>query len=169
MHSETHLKQRTDTVHQEARAVHEALCPPRGNVAVVLDGGAPVWEHMIVRLLASYRCEGEGEAYLKPRAKCIASNAPSRHVQVEVIERLSQTSIAVLWQDSTRCRYVDQVWISCRARHKGCCALSGATIRRDDPIYKPRVRSAIPANADAMILASVIARMSPMAMNGDPR
>jgi hypothetical protein len=80
-----------------------------------------------------------------------------------VIERLSVTSVAVLWQDATRCRYADQVWISCRARKKGRCALSGSVIHRDDFIYKPRVRSAVPANANAMILASVIARMPSMA------
>lgn len=170
MHSETRLKQRTDPTHQEARVSHEALCTPRGNAAAVLDSGrAPIWEHMIARLLAGYRSESEGEAYLKPPAKRIASHAPSRHIQVELIERLSQTSVAVLWQDATRCRYVDQVWISCRARHKGHCALSGVVIRRNDPIYKPRVRSAIPANADAMILASVIAQMPSMSMKGDTR
>jgi putative heme iron utilization protein len=55
------------------------------------------------------------------------------------------------------------VWISCRARKKGRCALSGAVIQRDDFVYKPRVRSAVPANANAMILASVIARIPAMA------
>jgi len=99
-----------------------------------------VWNHVIERLVAGYR-----------------------YRQVEVIERLSDTSIAVLWQDATLCRYADQVWISCRARLKGRCALSGATIRRNDPIYKPRVRSAVPVNAAAMILASVVDVEHPLA------
>ncbi|MFC6947575.1 DUF3331 domain-containing protein [Paraburkholderia dipogonis] len=125
---------------------------------------------MISRLLADYGSENEGEAYLKPRAKRVAAaDMLSRHIQIEVLERLSDTSIAVLWQDATRCRYVDQVWICCRARIKGRCALSGATIRRDDAIYKPRIRAAIPANADAMILASVIACMASTVVSGDAR
>jgi hypothetical protein len=74
-----------------------------------------------------------------------------------------------LWQDATRCRYVDQVWIRCRARVKGRCALSGATIRRDEPVYKPRMRTAIPANASAMILARVLECLPVMAVPGDSR
>ncbi|MFM0549462.1 DUF3331 domain-containing protein [Paraburkholderia sediminicola] len=156
MHIETPLKQRTET------AQHPSAMPD--------DGRAPVWNHVINRLLAGYCNETEGEAYLKAPAKRVAAaDAPSRHIQIEVLERLSDTSIAVLWQDATRCQYVDQVWICCRARIKGRCALSGATIRRDDAIYKPRIRSATPANADAMILASVIARMPSTVMSGDSR
>ena len=84
-----------------------------------------------------------------------------------MIERLSATSVAVSWQDATRCRYDEQVWISCRARLKGRCALSGEPIRRDDAIYKPRVRAAMPANAAAMILASVIEHLPANAMAGE--
>lgn len=154
MHIDTSLKQRTQTA-QHPSAMQD-------------DDRAPVWHHVISRLLAAYCNETEGEAYLKAPAKRVAAaHAPSRHIQIEVLERLSDTSIAVLWQDATRCQYVDQVWICCRARIKGRCALSGATIRRDDAIYKPRVRSAIPANADAMILASVIERTPSTVMSGD--
>jgi hypothetical protein len=169
MHIDTPLKQRTETAQHETRDRREAYCQVSENPSAMPDDGrAPVWNHVINRLLADYCNEIEGEAYLKARAKRIAAaHAPSRHIQIEVLERLSDTSIAVLWQDATRCQYVDQVWICCRARSKGRCALSGATIRRDDAIYKPRVRSAIPANADAMILASVIACMPSTLMSGD--
>ncbi|HYS64323.1 MAG TPA: DUF3331 domain-containing protein [Paraburkholderia sp.] len=170
MHIESPLKQCTEVAQLEASIFREACCAPGENTAALCDDArAPVWDHVISKLLAGYRSEAEGEAYLKPPIDRAAANAPSRHVQVEVIERLSQTSIAVLWQDATRCRYADQVWISCRARLKGRCALSGAMIRRNDPIYKPRVRSAIPVNAGAMILASVIADMPCMVVKGDSR
>ncbi|WP_144148991.1 DUF3331 domain-containing protein [Paraburkholderia sp. BCC1884] len=176
MQIETPLKQRPDAVRQEARMHHESYCSPRDNAAPLLDtrdaldaGRAPVWDHVINRLLAGYRSEAEGEAYLKRPVNRAAMQMPSLHVQIEVIERLSESSIAVLWQDATRCRYVDQVWISCRARVKGRCAVSGAPIRRDDAIYKPRVRSAVPANAGAMILASVIEVMAAVAWHGDVR
>lgn len=123
----------------------------------VMDGGCgSVWDHVTDALLNGYRSDAAGEACRAQPALRGAACASSSHVQVEVIERLSDTSISVLWQDATRCRYVDQVWIRCRARVKGRCALSGATIRRDEPVYKPRVRTAIPANASAMILARVL-------------
>ncbi|WP_027213099.1 DUF3331 domain-containing protein [Burkholderia sp. WSM2232] len=124
---------------------------------------ALVWNHVIERLVAGYRNDTEARAYRAVPLTREAASGPSRHRQVEVIERLSDTSIAVLWQDATLCRYADQVWISCRARLKGRCALSGATIRRNDPIYKPRVRSAVPVNAAAMILASVVDVQHPLA------
>ena len=154
-----------------ANGSRQAVCGPAcDKTNAAMDGsGASVWDHVIHALLGSYRSDGAGKAYLARPASRGAAYAPSSHVQVEVIERLSDTSISVLWQDATRCRYIDQVWISCRARQKGCCALSGAVISRDDPIYKPRVRAATPANASAMILASVIERLPAMAMTGDSR
>jgi hypothetical protein len=164
MHSQTELVQHTEAVWEDARVRRETCCVPRENVAAVMNGSrAPVWDHVIDALLAGFHEQGAGEAHVTRPAPGIAAYAPSPHIQVEVLERLSVTSVAVLWQDATRCRYADQVWISCRARKKGRCALSGAVIRRDDFIYKPRVRSAIPANANAMILASVIARIPSLA------
>ncbi|MET3233585.1 DUF3331 domain-containing protein [Paraburkholderia sp. 22099] len=161
MHSQTQLEQRAEAVWEDARVRHERSRAPREKVAEVINGSrAPVWDHVIDALLAGFHHEGAGEAYLTRPAPGIAAYAPSPHIQVEVIERLSVTSIAILWQDATRCRYADQVWISCRARKKGRCALSGAVIHRDDFVYKPRVRNAVPANANAMILVSVIARIS---------
>lgn len=47
--------------------------------------------------------------------------------------------------------------------------VSGAEIRRDDQINKPRGRMTTPANASAMILACVIERMPATAMAGDSR
>jgi len=164
MHSQTQLKQRAEAVQEDERVRRETCCASREKSSAVMNGNrAPVWDHVIDALLAGFHHQGVGDAYLTRPARGIAAYAPSPHIQVEVIERLSVTSIAVLWQDATRCRYADQVWISCRARKKGRCALSGAVIHRDDFVYKPRVRSAVPANANAMILASVIARIPSMA------
>lgn len=159
MHSETHLKRRVE-------ASREACCAPPEQTCTTQDGPASVWDHVIHGLLPSYRSVG-GDASRARRAARMAACVPSPHVQVEVIERLSDTSVAVLWQDATRCRYDDQVWIVCRARLKGYCALSGTVIRRDDLIYKPRVRASIPANATAMILASVVEQMPAMVTAGD--
>jgi hypothetical protein len=126
-----------------------------------------VWDHVIHELLPHHRLQGAGEAYPARAASRVAAYGLSSHIVVEVIERLSETLIAVRWQDATRCRYDDQVWIGCRARLKGRCALSGLVIRRDDLIYKPRVRSTKPVNAAAMMLASAIDRMPVMAQKAE--
>lgn len=81
----------------------------------------------------------------------------SRHARIRVLERLSETTIIVLWQDATRCYYSDQTWIRCRARSRGVCALGGKTVRRDDIVYKPQARRRTVANGQAMILASEVA------------
>lgn len=121
--------------------------------------GVAVWSHVIDALVAGSGNEGEGARHLQSRADCKRPYVLSPHVQVNVIERLSDTSVSVRWRDATRCRYDDQIWISCRARSGGRCALSGATIRRHDFVYKPRTRSVVPANANAMILASLVERV----------
>jgi hypothetical protein len=119
-----------------------------------------VWSHVIDALGADFDNAGEGQPYLHPRAGCKGPYVLSPHVRVSVIERLSDTSVSVRWRDATRCHYDDQVWISCRARSGGRCALSGAKIRRRDVVYKPRIRSIVPANAKAMILASLVERLA---------
>ncbi|RKT21599.1 uncharacterized protein DUF3331 [Paraburkholderia sp. RAU2J] len=160
---ETDVIALTRHTHRANGIRHEARCASCEKTNATIDDiGASVWDHVIHALLPGYRSEGVREAYLARPASRHAAYAPSSHIRVEVIERLSGTSIAVLWQDATRCRYVDQVWISCRARVQGRCAVSGAVIRREDSIYKPRVRTAPPANANAMILASVVEQMSSM-------
>jgi len=140
------------------------------NAHVATDGaGASIWEHMIHSLLSGYGGEGVGATDPARPASRRPLYVPTPHIQVEVIERLSATAVAVLWQDSTRCRYVDQVWVRCGARAKGRCAVSGAVIRRADPIYKPRSRSVAPVNAGVMILASVIEQMPSRGIEGGLR
>jgi hypothetical protein len=123
-------------------------------------GGAAAWSRMIDALRAGIDSTGEGEAYWQPRTEGKRPYVLSRHVEVSVVERLSETSVSVRWRDATRCRYDDQIWISCRARSGGRCALSGAVIRRHDFVYKPRTRTVVPVNASAMILASLIEHVS---------
>lgn len=75
---------------------------------------------------------------------------------VSVIERCSQTSIAICWCDATSGRYGDQLWKLRVARGKAVCALSGKIIRRGDLIYRPCVRGRSPANADQVICAEAL-------------
>lgn len=77
-------------------------------------------------------------------------------VSVKIIDRPSSTTATVSWSDPTSGYYGDQVWRSGVARGEGLCAVSAQRIRRGDAVYKPRVSRLAPANADAMILSSVI-------------
>jgi hypothetical protein len=140
-------------------AIHANGVAPSSLTTQGRHGRAAVWSHVIDALVAGDGRATEREPHLQPRADSMASYAPSPHVEVSVIERLTHTSVSVRWRDATRCHYDDQVWISCRARSSGRCALSGAAIRRHDFVYKPRARSVAPANANAMILASLIERV----------
>lgn len=124
--------------------------------------GLDVWTHMI-RLLEGSRDprrihlanDSTRPSSLRPCA------AQSHNARIEVVERLTDRTVVILWQDATRCRYVDQVWTCGRARRAGQCAITGVAISRDDMVYKPRSKSGFRGNAGAMILASVIADMPP--------
>lgn len=85
-----------------------------------------------------------------------ASEIATTSALVRVLERRSENSMIILWQDATRCYYGDQVWCRCRSATTGVCALSGKSILRGDPVYRPRRGPCPPANAQAMILASAI-------------
>ncbi|KXU92483.1 hypothetical protein CR51_30820 [Caballeronia megalochromosomata] len=80
---------------------------------------------------------------------------PEGHrVNIRVLERLSESTLALSWHDPTSFNYSEQVWALCTARKRGTCALSGQAIRRGQPVYRPRrVGSSVPLNSGAMILA----------------
>lgn len=167
MRNEGLLKQGSETRRDEKRFRQQASFSPFSIMDASMDDGhALVWDH-VINALRTYRDKGQGEAYLVSPAHCMNRHAPSPLTLIDVMERLSESSVAVLWRDATRGRYGDQVWIVCRARLKGCCALSGAVIRRGDLVYKPRVRNAAPSNAAAMILASVVSGMPALAVEAD--
>jgi hypothetical protein len=90
------------------------------------------------------------------RSRSYPPETATTNALVRVLERQSENAVVILWQDATRCHYGDQVWVRCRSAKTGICALSGNAIRRGDPIYRPRQRQYLPANAQAMILASAI-------------
>jgi hypothetical protein len=126
-----------------------------------------VWDHVIRALRSrpdAYRTIGERRT---PRSTERAPRGSEAQVafcnaQIEVLERLSARTITILWQDATRCRYVDQVWTRCRARVIGRCSITGAAIGRNDIVFKPRSRGEFPGNARAMILASAITGLPEM-------
>jgi hypothetical protein len=78
----------------------------------------------------------------------------ARSVSIRVLERLSESTLALSWHDPTSFNYSEQVWALCTARKGGTCVLSGQSIRRGQPVYRPRrVGSSVPLNSGAMILA----------------
>jgi len=78
---------------------------------------------------------------------------------VNVLDRLSERTVAVSWRDSTSCHYNDQIWRVGIARQPGRCAVTGARIQPGDAIYRPIPTLPAPVNAQAMILASAISRV----------
>jgi hypothetical protein len=78
----------------------------------------------------------------------------ARCVSIRVLERLSESTLSLSWHDPTSFNYSEQVWALCTARKGGTCVLSGQSIRRGQPVYRPRrVGSSVPLNSGAMILA----------------
>ena len=79
-------------------------------------------------------------------------------VAIALLERLSPRMATVSWSDPQGCKYGEQVWRLSTARGSGICALSGQPIFRGNAIYRPAKVEPRPANAAAMILATVIDR-----------
>jgi hypothetical protein len=75
------------------------------------------------------------------------------HIEVQVVERLTETTISVTWHDSTSVNYVEQLWVLGRAHGAGICSLTSAPISHGQSVYKPRRNAKRPTlNQDAMIL-----------------
>ncbi|QSN65054.1 DUF3331 domain-containing protein [Caballeronia sp. M1242] len=88
------------------------------------------------------------------RGNVTTSNGHVPAANIRLLERLSESTLALSWHDPTSFNYSEQVWALCTARKGGVCALSGQAIRRGQPVYRPRrVGSSVPLNSGAMILA----------------
>jgi hypothetical protein len=86
---------------------------------------------------------------------------PDHNVNIRVLERLSESTLSLSWHDPTSFNYSEQVWALCTARKGGTCALSGQSIRRGQPVYRPRrVGSSVPLNSGAMILPLALSQAS---------
>jgi hypothetical protein len=78
------------------------------------------------------------------------------HIKVQVVERLTKTTISVTWHDPTSVNYTEQLWLLGSAHAAGICSLTGAPISRGQRVYRPRRNGRRPAlNQDAMILSEM--------------
>lgn len=76
---------------------------------------------------------------------------------VDVLDRLSPCRVLVAWRDATAGCYGSQIWQTATAKTRDVCVLSGREIESGALVYRPRMSSSMmPANADALILASVL-------------
>ncbi|MBI0361343.1 DUF3331 domain-containing protein [Burkholderia oklahomensis] len=87
-----------------------------------------------------------------------SSRLPSRNgdVAIALLDRPSPRTATVSWSDSRGCRYGEQVWRLATAKRSGICALSGQDIAAGEAIYRPTKVEPPPANAAAMMLATVV-------------
>lgn len=76
--------------------------------------------------------------------------------RVEVLERLSPTSVVICLADATSGRYSDQIWTLRTALKKGACSLSGMLFIRGDQIYRRTTRGDNLVSEGQSILAGAI-------------
>jgi len=103
---------------------------------------------------------GQAPDMRESRELCRPARAPVANASsIDRIERQTTSTILVSWSDSTFGRYQDQMWRAGFARTAGICGLTGAPVRRGDPVFRPLVRAgAKPLNALDMILAATLQR-----------
>ncbi|PRX96469.1 DUF3331 domain-containing protein [Paraburkholderia sp. BL25I1N1] len=87
-----------------------------------------------------------------------SSRLPARNgdVAITLLDRPSPRTATVSWSDPRGCKYGEQVWRLATAKRSGLCALSGQRIAAGDAIYRPSKVEPPPANATAMMLATVV-------------
>jgi hypothetical protein len=90
---------------------------------------------------------------------CKPMDSVRNSICVEILERLSPTSIVISWADATSGRYGEQTWTLRSARRKGVCPLSGEPFPPGAPVYRPNVRQGSATNTNQSISAAAIARL----------
>ncbi|WP_353049289.1 DUF3331 domain-containing protein [Paraburkholderia strydomiana] len=75
---------------------------------------------------------------------------------VRSVEAVTATTALVEWCERGVCYYAERGWVRSAAKRDGICALSGAPIRRGDPVFRPRAGTSPPDNVRAMIIADLI-------------
>ncbi|WP_222944948.1 DUF3331 domain-containing protein [Paraburkholderia sp. 31.1] len=77
-------------------------------------------------------------------------------VAIALLDRPSPRTATVSWSDPRCCKYGEQLWRLATAKRSGICALSGQGIAAGDVIYRPAKVEPPPANAAAMMLATLV-------------
>jgi hypothetical protein len=135
---------------------HPSLLDPWSRTLAMLDSRAGrTAERTVTRACAA------PSLVQRQAQRTVQDPQDARCVNIRVLERLSESTLALSWHDPTSFNYSEQVWALCTARKGGTCALSGQSIRRGQPVYRPRrVGSSVPLNSGAMILARALAPSS---------
>ncbi|WP_373321124.1 DUF3331 domain-containing protein [Paraburkholderia flagellata] len=126
------------------------------------------WKQTIVSLERASRASADIEAMHQESATRKTDRGRTRHGtarsashvpfsgHIRILERVSSTVVSLCWYDATCGHYADQLWKRTRSRHKTVCTLTGRTVNRGDPVYRPSRRGTQPGNANHTILASVL-------------
>jgi hypothetical protein len=124
-----------------------------------------VWKHTLDLLMLMQLPKPSGSAGEAVHERCKLSGFATfgnrrprlvRGVHLHIVEKYSNSTIAVCWRDATSGCYGEQLWRVVTARAGSTCALSGLQIRRGDAVFRPSTRGHKPANNDSMILASAV-------------
>ena len=133
-------------------------------------GAVDAWEHTLNLLGAGPASGGKHNdvscsqsSHTRMSLKDGAAQAtPALRAHLAVVETWSENLLSVSWSDPTSGRYSEQPWRLCIARKGAVCALTGASIRRGDRVYRPLSRKLMSANAGWIVLASALKPVTSM-------
>ncbi|WP_322062399.1 DUF3331 domain-containing protein [Paraburkholderia sp. J63] len=81
-------------------------------------------------------------------------DATTTGLKITILES-SREHLLIRWVDSRRCHYGEQRWRLSMARRRGYCAISGLSIHRGQPVFRPIGRPP-PVNYLAMITPQAV-------------
>ncbi|HKT96268.1 MAG TPA: DUF3331 domain-containing protein [Paraburkholderia sp.] len=135
-------------------------------------GAVDAWEHTLSLLSGGPAscgrrnddsCSQSSNTRTSPKQQQDAVQAtPALRAHLAVVETWSENLLSVSWSDPTSGRYSEQPWRLCIARKGGVCALTGASIRRGDRVYRPLSRKLMSMNAGWVVLASALTPLASM-------
>lgn len=123
-------------------------------------GAVDAWEHTLSLLSGGSASRGKRSQASRPRTGPKQEDAvqatPALREHLAVVETWSENLVSVSWSDPTSGRCSEQPWRLCIARKSGVCALTGASIRRGDRVYRPFSRKLMAMKAGWVVLASAL-------------
>jgi hypothetical protein len=99
------------------------------------------------------------DASVKTFQKLGVLDCCSNSARIKVVEKCSNSTVAIAWHDATGGNYGYQIWRKDHSKCAAICALSGHPIRAGDAVYCPQRSGRLPINVTAMILVSELSNV----------
>ncbi|WP_373321081.1 DUF3331 domain-containing protein [Paraburkholderia flagellata] len=143
----------------------EIQCSDEPTQRMVIDRDWDAWEQIIQGLSNGQARETvSGDLSVRQNitaAEWCREESFSGSAYIHIVEWVSDDAVIMRWRDSRSGVYGEQRWVLTLARRSKRCALSGATIRRGDLVFRPAARRRfVASNSQVEILPEPLRQLA---------